>query len=154
MATAYVTAAEISSILGERYTTLLDRDGDGSADAGLIDTIIDDAGALVDARLTQRLSTPFAAITDTPATPDIVRLITRHVVLWMMYKWVDADGDDATSHWDTADGFLTGILKGDLDVPGHARQTGAKAQYNAVWDGDDPFFSGQTSSGIDRSRGL
>lgn len=66
----YVTQSEIeTAIPGPDLAQALDDDGDGAADAGLLDTIIAQAGLSVDGLLGARFAVPFA---------DPVPAIVRH----------------------------------------------------------------------------
>lgn len=152
---AYTTKASVALVIGlTRLEELLDRDGDSIEDTGVMDLAIAEAGSIIDARLTQRLATPFAAITDTPATPSLVQAIARHLVIHWLYDREDPESAEAIKHWDRADGLLTGILSGDLDIPEASRQTAAKSRTTVAYSSGTPVFSGRDSYGNARGRGL
>ena len=54
----YCTEADLITRFGSEITELADRDGDNSADAGVIDNAISDASALIDGYLSSRYSVP------------------------------------------------------------------------------------------------
>lgn len=154
MATKYVAEATVRGRLGGRAPALLDRSGGGAEDPGLLTDIIDEMGAIIDARLDQRLQTPFAAITATPATPDIISRIALHLALSDVYAYWEPDGRDATTHFDKADTWLNEILAGNLDVPGATRQTAAKARGGTAYEASTPTYAGVDEYGIDRTNGI
>jgi phage gp36-like protein len=157
MATAYTkeTDIEAANVGGTRLDVLLDREGDGTVDTGVLDAAIAEAGAIIDARLDQRYATPFAAITDTPDTPDIIQVIARHLVLAELYSFVEPEnGRDAARHFKKADDLLSGLLDGRFDIPGATRQTAAKGRTPIVYDAGTPVFSGRTEDGGYRGRGF
>lgn len=151
----YVTEARIKSKLGDR-TDLLDRDGDGSEDSGLLDDIIDEIGAVIDAHIAQRFGTsnvPLAAVTDTPATPKFIQKIAEHLVLEDLHSWAEPDGRDATYHRDKAEGYLAGLRKADFDID-VSRAKGYEAGTLATYDAGTPTYAGEDSSGVDRTSGI
>jgi phage gp36-like protein len=149
----YVTEAAITLRLGSR-DALLDWDEDAAEDDGLIEELIAEAGALIDARLAQRLEVPFADVTDTPATPDVIQLIAKHLVLWLIYSHHDPESRDATHHWTVAESHLTGIMEGKYDVPSATRQTASKAGIVVSYEAEDRAFAGEDDYGVSRLRGI
>jgi len=156
MPNLFVTEAAVNAALGDRKTLLLDWDGDGAADTGLLATLIERAGRIIVARTAQRYgsSAAYAQITATPATPELIQEIALDLTLWLIYRHTEPAGRDAVTHWDLADGMLTGILKGDLDVLGVARAAAHEGRRIVVATYEDPVVSGVDSSGADRLRGV
>ena len=79
MSTAYTTIAAVQGkIPGPILTEALDDDGDGNADEGLLDTIIQNAADAVDALICNRIATPLAT---PPAS-------VRNAALWFAVEEV------------------------------------------------------------------
>src|SRR5688500_3948391 len=158
MATAYTEEADVELLIagdGNRLTKLLDRDRDGDADAGVLDMAIAEAGTLIDARLAQLYVVPFAAIGDTPATPDLVQMIARHLTAWSLYRHVQPDGKDATTHFELADGLLTQILAGDFEIPGAEQVPADEGRRPMKYDAATPVLAGRcASTGVRRMSGM
>ena len=155
MSNLYVAEATVKLHLGSR-TGLLDRDGNGSEDSGLLARIIESMGRLINMRLKQRYGSavPFAEITDTPATPEGVQEIALHLVLWDLHKFSEPNGNDAQQHWELANATLNALLEGDFDLNGVARAGAGEGKYVVVSTYEDPVLSGVDSDDADRLRGV
>lgn len=155
MTYAYVAEDTVTMRLGNRTAPLLDWDGDGTADDGLLAELIEDAGDVINARLAQRYgsSVPFAQITDTPATPRMIQRIALHLVLSELYSFAEPDGRDAVHHFGVADRLLTGLADGKLDID-VARAKASEGAVICVYSAETPVFSGEDTDGISRSRGI
>ncbi len=157
MASVYTNEAAVALFVagaGYRLTALLDRNRDGTADTGVLDATIGNAGTEIDARLAQRYDVPFAQITDSPDTPDIIQLIAKNLVAAELYAWAFPDGNDAKAARARADSMLDKILSGDFAIPDVAPLGGGSGRVIISYDADEPQFSGRDSSDVRRWRGL
>jgi phage gp36-like protein len=145
----------------ERVADLHDVNRDGVEDSIAAETILTEAiGSaceLIDARLGQRYVVPFAAITDTPATPALVTRICNFLVLWEGYARVDPDSPDAKAWWSRADALMTGILDGSLHLD--ATQRSATVRRPVVYEAGARFAAGNvdndyTTNGVSKLRGV
>jgi phage gp36-like protein len=129
VANAYTTHALLLAELGtSRLTMLCDRDLDGVADTGVEDDAINKAGTLIDARLSRRYTTPFAA---QPSTPDLVEMIATYLTCHVLYKRYEASGDDQAYYWRQSDALMNDILAGRTSIPG-ATEVSAEDQFRSV----------------------
>lgn len=79
---AYTTQADITSFLnGQDIVPFLDDDRDGSADTGLLATIISNAGTKIDGRLAGIYTVPF-----TGTIPPRVKDAANVIVCWSLYQ--------------------------------------------------------------------
>lgn len=156
MSNLYVAKATVTGRLGSRAAAMLDRDGDGVADIGLVESIIESMGRVINMRLRQRYgsSIPFAEINDTPATPEGIQEIALNLVLWDIYRWSEPEGQDATAHFTLADTALTALLEGEFDLGGVARAAAHEGRRIVVYTAEDPVLSGVDSGGAERLRGV
>lgn len=101
-----------------RVLELIDYDQNDTEDtidgSLVLDVVIEDACNTVDARLGKRYPVPFETY---PSTPALVTQITNYLVLWDLYERVLPGGDDAKSWLARADGLMTGLLDGSLELP-------------------------------------
>lgn len=148
------TDIEAANVGPVRLTALIDRDRDGTADVGALAAVILEAGAIIDARLGQKYAVPFAAITDTPDTPDIVQVIARHIVLWKLYAFFEPEGNHWKHHYDEANFYMTEILKGTLTIPGAGLVEADEGLRKMKYSAGDPKFAGRDSDGVRRMRGM
>lgn len=154
MASVYVAEVTVTGRLGSRATALLDRDGDGTADSGLLAGIIESQGRWIDMHLAQRVEVPFAQITGTPATPGAIQEIALDLVLADLYRWKWPDGVDAKDHRDRALSALKSLLDGDFDFSGGDRVDAVSGRHIVSATYEDPIVSGTDSAGVDRLRGV
>lgn len=138
-----------------RLHELLDRNGDGSPDVGVLDEAIADAGDEIDMRLRQRYGSavPFAQITDPTPTPKEIQRIARDLVLADLFGYVEPEGRDATRHQSRADTALNGLADGSYDIEVD-RAAAHEGRIIAVFDAEDPTFAGQDDDDIARTRGI
>lgn len=157
MASTYTNDDAVTAFLGtDRRLALLDRDDDGTADTGLLDSIIEKAGNMIDMRLAQRFGTRsplFPLIDADPATPGPIQGIALDLVLWMLYSHLEPDGRDARYHFGLADTMLTGIADGKFDVD-VARAEANEGGVIAVYEAEDPTFAGLDDNDVSRLRGI
>jgi phage gp36-like protein len=160
MAHPYTTRAIIQQTSGDpaRVADLLDRNRDGAEDTvastASIATAIALACELIDARLGQRYTLPFASLTDTPA---LVTRIASMLALAHLYALVDPDSADRKMWMESAEALLKGILDGTYYLD--ATQRTAAVRRPVVVVAGPQFASGNvdddyTTSGVARSRGI
>lgn len=156
MSNLYVTEAVVNARLGSRAAALLDRSGDGSADSGLLASIIESMGRVINMRLRQRYGSavPFAEIGDATPTPEEIQEIALHLVLWDVYKWHEPDGRDAVAHFSFADTALTSLLEGDFDLGNVDRAAAHEGRHIMSATYEAPIVGGVDSSGLDRLKGV
>lgn len=150
----YTTEASIALLVagdGVRLTVLLDRDRDGSADPGVLDAAIADAGTLIDASLSQRDDVPFAAAPDTPA---IIELCAKYLVAAELYAWSEATSEDSKRYAAKAQAILDKLLSGDYAIPGGTPVDGGTGRVAITYSADEPQFSGRDANGNKRWRGM
>lgn len=150
MPSVYTNHAAVELRVGAgRLTTLLDRDGDGLADSGVLDAAIARAGAIADRRLRQRYgrAVPFAQVTDSPSTPEAVSKIAEDLVLFDLYSYIEPGGRDAQYHEALAMEALEALAKGDDDIPVQ-RAAANEGRVIALVSADPVTFSGGRSRGI------
>ena len=124
------------------------------ASAAAIDTAIALACEIVDARLGQRFTLPFASLTSTPA---LVTRIASMLALAHLYALVDPDGADRKMWGEAAEALLKGILDGTYYLD--ATQRTATARRPAFVVAGPQFASGNTDDdyrtlGVPRGRGI
>jgi len=156
MSNLYVAEATVTLRLGSRATPLLDRDGDGAADTGLLAAIIESTGKEINLHLRNRYgsSVPFNEITDTPtATPEGIQVLALRWVLWDIYAWHEPDGPDATLQNNFVEAALAKLLIGEADIDVD-RAKAHEGQTMVTETHSDPIFAGLDSSGADRLRGV
>lgn len=155
MASVYVLAETVRERLGDRADVLLDRDGDGTEDAGLLDELIAEAGDEINMRLAQRLGTPFADVTADPPTPTEIQRIALWIVLADCYAWTEPDGRDATVYREKANATLTALADGTADIPSAPRVSASRARHVVSYETQaDAVFAGVTGGGTKRIRGI
>lgn len=156
MASVYTTEAAVTARLSAaRLLALLDRDGDGTADTGIMTAAIERAGRIINRRLRQRFGSrvPFAQITATPATPEEIQKIAEDLVLFDLYSYLEPGGRDAEYHEALAMEALEALRKGedDIDV---ARADAHEGMVIAVYEAQSPTFAGLDSDDVARDRGI
>lgn len=150
----YVLAQTVRDRLGSRITKALDRNGDGVEDVGLLADLIAEAGDEINMRLAQRLETPFAEITATPATPPEIQRIALWIVLSEIAAWSDPNSQDAIVPREKANATLTALAEGKADIPSQRRTSGLASGIGASYEGSAPVFGGLTSADVSRLRGV
>jgi phage gp36-like protein len=160
MAHPYTTRAIVQQTSGnpQRVADLLDHDDDGTEDTvastASIDTAIALACEMIDARLGQRYTLPFASLTSTPA---LITRIASMLALAHLYALKDPDGADRKMWLESAEALLKGILDGVYYLD--ATQRTAATRRPVVVVAGPQFASGlcdddYTTPGASRSRGI
>jgi phage gp36-like protein len=150
MPSVYTTSSAVEARVGSvRLAYLLDRDGDGLADDGVLDAAIARAGAIIDRKLRQRYgrAVPFAQITATPPTPDAISKIAEDLVLFDLYAYFEPNGRDREYHEALAMEALEALAKGDDDIPVQ-RAAANEGRVIALVSADAPTFAAGRSRGI------
>jgi len=150
----YSTEARLELLIGaDRVASLLDRDDDDADDTGLYAAVIERACNHIDARLAQRWSVPFAATTDTPATPGLIADISDHLAAAHLYARENPESQDAVYHQEQADKLLDGLLEGTYDIDA-TRVSAEKGRRAVAYSASTPTFAGRDSDDIRRTRGF
>lgn len=91
----YVEQSDIEALIpAEFLRQALDDDGDGVADAGVFDKIVETVEEEIDAALGQKYSVPFAE-----PYPAVVRLAAKILTLWSLYQRRGFHGE--ANPWET-----------------------------------------------------
>lgn len=158
MASLYVAEDTVTARLGSRATAVLDRDNDGSSDSGLLASFIESAGRIINGRLAQRYGSsnlPFANITDTPDTPDLIQEIALYLTLSRCYEFINPNGTEAENFFNKAEGLLIGLRTGELDLEDFsARADASEGRHIVKYTAEDPILSGVDDNDADRLRGV
>lgn len=78
----YTTQAELAERIGaQELLRLLDRDGEGEADAGVVEGAIGEASALIDGYLKARYRLPLSPV------PALLRPLAADLVLYGLHPW-------------------------------------------------------------------
>ncbi|KAB7624325.1 gp436 family protein [Alkalilimnicola sp. S0819] len=129
----YATEQDIIDRYGEEALVLAaDRDGDGQADAGVVDRALADATAEVDTYLAARYALPLAS------TPAVLTRLTVDIAVYRLSPAADAGTDERRQRYEDATALLSRIARGGvslgLPVPpassnGIATVTGPERRY-------------------------
>lgn len=145
---AYTDEAQISDLIGANLTNAIKHASEGPI---TLTQLIADADAEIDARLRQRYQTPFAALTDVPATPALIQSISRHIVAAALYARHRPDMPHSLFFRAQADKLLDGLLEGMYEID--ALQQAASAQRRGFRvKHSDPYFAGVDSAGNQRTK--
>ena len=146
---AYTTEARITDLIGADLTAAIRTASEGPIN--LADYIAD-ADAEIDGRLRQRYVTPFAQLTDTPATPALISTVSRYLVAASLFARHRPEQPHALYFRAKADEILVGLLSGDFEID--ANQQGSAAQRRGfLVKRSDPVFAGVNSQGAQRTKG-
>lgn len=114
MANSYTTEAKVESWVGANLmTALLDRDRDDTRDSGVFDAVEGAVKAEIDARLRKQYQVPFADVSASPATPELVQTIAEHLVLYNLFAWFNEQDEAAQYHLNKAEDLLNGLIPDD-----------------------------------------
>jgi phage gp36-like protein len=148
---AYTNAAGVYGLIGEDLVTdLLDLDEDDGDDSGVLTARITDAGAVIDSYCAKRYTVPFAAITDTPDTPDIIQLIAKKLVASELLKPRKELNAQREMYFKEAIDLLKAIASGSLDVVGGSELDADEAGIGFAFDDVEPAFAGHDDDLLDR----
>jgi phage gp36-like protein len=150
MAHPYTTRERVRQQAGSssRVLELIDYDQNDTEDtidgSLVLDVVIEDACNTVDARLGKRYPVPFDTY---PSTPALVTQITNYLVLWDLYERVSPGGDDAKSWLARADGLMTGLLDGSLELPATA-EVSVDTRRPVLSESGGTLVAGRTSDNV------
>lgn len=145
---AYTDEAQITDLIGVNLTDAMANAAEGPI---TLTQYIADADAEIDARLRQRYVTPFAALTDVPATPQLIQSISRHLVAAALYTRHRPDQPHALFFRAQADKLLDGLLEGTYEID--AQQQSAQSQRRGFRvKHSDPYFAGVDANGKQRTK--
>lgn len=112
MATRYLSEAELEARFGEaRVLMLADRDGDGAADTGIVETAILEAESRADSTLLNRYVSGDLPTTPTAASPALKRVVAG-LALWYLAGHVAQKGQDLIDAYTTAISELNALGQG------------------------------------------
>lgn len=156
MAHPYTTRARLDALVRPaRMVALLDVDQDGTEDSGVFTDAIERAANAVDADLARLYSVPFAAVTDSPATPGIISDLTDYyAAAWLFRVGGAPNSADADALMAEYTRLLGRIRAGEAAVPGAAEAAADSGIAAIVSAGEAPQFAGVDSRGVRRSEGL
>lgn len=135
MAHPYTTAARVREFAAaQNVDHLIDLDGDGLADAGVLDGKIERACNEIDSRLGFRFVVPFASL---PGTPGKISDIADRLALFYMLEPVGGtDRAETRRHWEIAQAELDRLANGDayIDAPSISTQARRPVRYDTTRD--------------------
>lgn len=106
---AYITKAEMLKRFGGEIDQLLDRDNDGSEDAGVFDDAEQDARALIDGYLATLYTLPLAE------TPNLIKELAADITRYEL--WDDRASEEVRKRYEDAIARLKDIAKGLMKLP-------------------------------------
>lgn len=132
---SYATEVDMLARFGaDELTALADRDGNGSADSGMMERALDDASAEIDVYLAGRYALPLAHV------PTVLVRIACDIARYRL--WADRASDEVRRRYEDARRLLERIASGEVVLmqpgpdaplpsagtmvvaPGHARDWG------------------------------
>ncbi|MBF0168792.1 MAG: DUF1320 domain-containing protein [Alphaproteobacteria bacterium] len=135
--TAYATQTDLEARYGtDRVLQRLDRDGDGVADAGVLDKAIASASATVDSYIGSRYATPLQA----PLDPAITEAVAT--MAWYLLWGSDAT-DPMQKDYSRVLKFLRDVSDGRAKIA-HAELSGSSASASPQIVAPTPIFSRET----------
>ena len=145
---AYTNESQVNDLIGANLTDAMKNSSEGAVP---MSQMIADADAEIDARLRQRYLTPFAALTDVPATPALIQTISRHIVASALYVRHRPDQPHALYFRAQADKLLDGLLDGTYEIdadqqPSQSQRRGFRVKHS------DPYFAGVDANGKQRTK--
>lgn len=150
---AYTTDSALDARIGEDLITdLLDLDEDAGDDSATLTAAIADVGSIIDAYCAKRYTVPFAAITDTPATPALIQTIAKKLVYAELLKPRRELNVQREMYEEDAIKLLELIRDGEIDVPGGSLLSADEAGVGLAYDDTEPTFAGHDDDLEDRMR--
>lgn len=144
MAHPYTTRARLDALIRPtRMVRLLDVDQNGVEDSGVFTDIIERAANQVDSDLARYYVVPFAAITDSPATPGVVADLCDYAAAVLLFELGGSPAaEDAKNFLRRYEALLARIRSGEASVPGATPVAASDAVVAAVFDYVEPVTSG------------
>ena len=143
---AYTDATQVQNLIGVDLYNAIVTASEGSIS---FSQMIADADAEIDARLRQRYITPFAQLTDTPATPALVQTISRYMVCANLYARHRPEQPHAMFFGSKAEQLLDGLLDGRFEIDAPQQPSSAQRRGFRVKN-SDPVFAGVNADGQQR----
>lgn len=113
---SYATEVDMLARFGaDELTALADRDGNGSADSGMMERALDDASAEIDVYLAGRYALPLAHV------PTVLVRIACDIARYRL--WADRASDEVRRRYEDARRMLELIAKGDVSIGADAPGT-------------------------------
>lgn len=101
---AYCAKADLTQRFGAEIDQLLDRDNDGTEDAGIFDATTADADSIINGYLASRYTLPLSS------TPALLKQIACDIVRYLL--WDDRAPEEVRKRYDDAMGKLRDIGRG------------------------------------------
>jgi phage gp36-like protein len=112
MAAKWLTEAEVRARFGDaRITRFADRNGDGSSDTGVVDSAIERAESMVEAKLLTRYA-PGDLPTETAEASLLLKEIVGGFFLWCITDYGDFRGEEMVLGFRSAERRLEDVCKG------------------------------------------
>lgn len=112
----WLTEAELETRYGAaRLTALADRNGDGTADAGVIAAAIDEAESRVSSRLRVRYE-PGDLPTSTATASAALKRVVGQLAFWFLHELHDVKGQDVYDARDAALAELSDMVRGHASL--------------------------------------
>ena len=118
---AYCSESDIEDRMGQdRLMALADHDGDGTADAEVVDRAIEDAQSLIDSYLDTRYAVPVSPV------PDRLKSCAVSLAVYFMALGRDSVTPDLRSHYEGQLRWLEDVVAGRASLgDGRGRAPGA-----------------------------
>jgi len=114
---AYITDADIEERLGSAtYVQLTDDDGDGIADAGIVDEVRFGAEGEVDSHLARRFSVPID-LNVHPELAGLLKSVSLDLAEYRLRLRRPPVSDAAVRHYDGAIEWLRRVAEGSVELP-------------------------------------
>lgn len=139
MAHPYGTEEQLRTEIGRDLAVRLSQ-LEGSNAASVYAQVRENADNWIDSKLAQKFSVPFAAITDTPATPGIVNTLSNYRAAQILMVKRFADSKRAKFYADEIKDMLADLLNGDADIPGAAKVSAAAGRTGIAYQARTPAF--------------
>ena len=122
---AYAQEQDLKDRLGSELVTLLaDEDGDGAGDPTILQAVLDDGAAEIDASLAPRYVTPVS-----PVLPLLLRMNVDLAVYFLFIRRRDAISAEHLARWKEARSDLDDLARGRSELEGAAtRLRGMKSE--------------------------
>lgn len=144
---AYATEADIIALHSEdALNRLADLDGDGTRDAAKVARALDDAAALIDGYIAQRVSLPLDPV------PAVLKNLSIDIAVYRLATDAGLLAEDMRRRYEDAISFLRDVAKGTAAIPvprlSDAPATETRAPNVILLDSAPRRFSRDTLKGL------
>lgn len=151
MAHPYSTDDDITHFMGSDLRLALQQFDSTVTVATVLSNAREDAENYIDSKLAKMYEVPFAAVTDTPSTPGIIRTLSKNLTAYELLK--KRHPKVAKPYLDEALGLLEELKDGEADIPGAALVDADEAAVGLDFEDVDPDFSARDDDDVDNMSG-